>query len=134
MNGFRQDGFGYMDMTVGDGRRCSAANAYLRPAMRRQNLTVRTHALATRVLFEGRRAVGVCYQRHGATHEVRVRREVLLCAGPINTPQLLKLSGVGPGAGAGRRSASRWCTTCPGWARTCRITSSFTSRWRAANR
>jgi choline dehydrogenase len=55
MNGFRQDGFGYMDMTVADGRRCSAANAYLRPAMRRQNLTVRTHALATRVLFEGRR-------------------------------------------------------------------------------
>jgi choline dehydrogenase len=97
MNGFRQDGFGYMDMTVADGRRCSAANAYLRPAMRRQNLSVRTHALATRVLFEGRRAVGVCYQRHGATHEVRVRREVLLCAGPINTPQLLKLSGVGPG-------------------------------------
>ena len=97
MNGFRQDGFGYMDMTVADGRRCSAANAYLRPAMRQQNLTVRTHALATRVLFEGRRAVGVCYQRHGATHEVRVRREVLLCAGSINTPQLLKLSGVGPG-------------------------------------
>ena len=56
MNGFQQEGFGRMDMTVGDGRRCSAANAYLRPAMRRRNLAVRTHALATRILFEGRRA------------------------------------------------------------------------------
>ena len=96
MNGFQQEGFGKMDMTVGGGRRCSAANAYLRPAMRRRNLTVRTHALATRVLFEGRRAVGIRYQRGGALHEVRVRREVILCAGAINSPQLLKLSGLGP--------------------------------------
>src|SRR5256885_17267526 len=59
VNGFQQEGFGHLDMTVGGGRRCSAANAYLRPAMRRGNLTVRTHALATRVLLEGRRAVGV---------------------------------------------------------------------------
>src|SRR5262249_6794924 len=56
MNGFQQEGFGRMDMTVGDGRRCSAANAYLRPAMRRNNLTVTTQALVGRVLFEGRRA------------------------------------------------------------------------------
>jgi choline dehydrogenase len=98
MNGFQQEGFGYMDMTVGGGRRCSAANAYLRPAMTRLNLAVRTHALATRVLFEGRRAVGVRYQRGGSEHEVRARREVLLCAGPINSPQLLKLSGIGPAA------------------------------------
>ncbi|HEY0766754.1 MAG TPA: choline dehydrogenase [Steroidobacteraceae bacterium] len=96
MNGFQQEGFGQMDMTVGGGRRCSAANAYLRPAMRRRNLTVRTHALATRVLFEGWRAVGIRYQRGGALHEVRARREVLLCAGPINSPQLLMLSGIGP--------------------------------------
>ncbi len=96
MNGFRQEGFGYMDMTVGGGRRCSAANAYLRPALGRRNLTVRTHALASRILFDGRRAVGVRYQRGGELREVRVRREVLLCAGPINSPQLLKLSGVGP--------------------------------------
>jgi choline dehydrogenase len=95
MNGFRQEGFGEMDMTVGGGRRCSAANAYLRPAMRRGNLSVRTHALATRVLFEGRRAVGMRYER-GGSHEVRARREVILSAGSINTPQLLKLSGVGP--------------------------------------
>ncbi|TLY79679.1 MAG: choline dehydrogenase, partial [Gammaproteobacteria bacterium] len=96
MNGFQQEGFGRMDMTVGGGRRCSAANAYLRPAMRRSNLTVRTQALATRVLLEGLRAVGIRYQRGGALHEVRVRREVILCAGPINSPQLLMLSGIGP--------------------------------------
>ena len=96
MNGFQQEGFGYMDMTVGGGRRCSAANAYLRPAMRRSNLQVRTHALATRLLFEGRRAVGVRYRRGDTRQQVIARREVILSAGPINSPQLLKLSGVGP--------------------------------------
>ena len=96
MNGFQQEGFGRMDMTVGGGRRCSTANAYLRPAMRRTNLTVRTHALVTRVLFEGRRAVGVRYRHGDLRHQVRARREVILAAGPINSPQLLKLSGVGP--------------------------------------
>ncbi|MBS0364668.1 MAG: choline dehydrogenase [Proteobacteria bacterium] len=98
MNGFQQEGFGPMDMTVGDGRRASAANVYLRPAMRRANLRVHTHALAERVLFEGRRAVGVRYRRGGTLHEVRAQREVVLCAGSINSPQLLKLSGVGPAA------------------------------------
>ena len=95
MNGYQQEGFAYMDMTVDAGRRASAAHAYLRPAMRRANLTVRTHALATRILFEGSRAVGVRYQRGGTPHEVRVRREVIVSAGPINSPQLLKLSGLG---------------------------------------
>jgi choline dehydrogenase len=95
MNGFRQEGVARMDMTVDAGRRASAAHAYLRPAMRRPNLAVRTHALATRVVFEGRRAAGVRYQRGGALHEVRVRREVILSAGSINSPQLLKLSGIG---------------------------------------
>jgi choline dehydrogenase len=98
MNGFQQEGFGRMDMTVGDGRRCSAANAYLRPAMRRSNLAVRTHALVTRVLFEGRRVVGVRYERGGRQVVVRARREVIVSAGSINSPQLLKLSGVGPQA------------------------------------
>jgi choline dehydrogenase len=97
MNGFQQEGFARMDMTVARGRRCSTANAYLRPAMQRANLAVRTHALATAVQFAGRRAIGVRYQRGGATHEARVRREVIVCAGAINSPQLLKLSGVGPG-------------------------------------
>ena len=97
MNGFQQEGFGRMDMTVGAGRRCSTANAYLRPAMRRANLTVRTHARVTRILFEGRRALGVRYRHGDVRQEVRARREVILSAGPINSPQILKLSGVGPG-------------------------------------
>ncbi|MGQ0430141.1 MAG: choline dehydrogenase [Gammaproteobacteria bacterium] len=98
INGYQQEGFGRLDMTVGGGRRSSAANAYLRPAMRRANLVVHTHALTTRILFDGRRAVGVRYRRGGATHDVRARREVILSAGAINTPQLLKLSGIGPAA------------------------------------
>ncbi|MBS0611580.1 MAG: choline dehydrogenase [Proteobacteria bacterium] len=95
VNGYQQEGFGRMDMTVERGRRCSASNAYLRPAMRRPNVAVRTGALASRIVFEGRRAVALEYLRGGATHRVRVARELLICAGPINTPQLLKLSGVG---------------------------------------
>jgi choline dehydrogenase len=98
VNGFQQEGFGRMDMTVADGRRASAANAYLRPAMQRPNLKVLTHALATRIVFEGRRAVGVEYLRGGVTQGVRIERELILSGGPINSPQLLKLSGVGPGA------------------------------------
>ena len=96
VNGFQQEGFGRMDMTVGEGRRCSAANAYLKPAMRRPNLKVLTHALATRIVFEGRRVIGLEYRRGGATHQVGVGGELILSAGPINSPQLLKLSGVGP--------------------------------------
>lgn len=98
VNGYQQEGFGRMDMTVGEGRRCSAARAYLHPALGRPNLTVVTHALATRVLFEGRRARGLTYVRGGKTHRVQVDKELILSAGPINSPQLLKLSGVGPGA------------------------------------
>jgi choline dehydrogenase len=98
VNGFQQEGFGRMDMTVADGRRCSAANAYLRPAMRRHNLKVLTHALATRIVFEGRRAVGLEYRRGGVTHQVRISQELILSGGPINSPQLLKLSGVGAAA------------------------------------
>lgn len=96
VNGFQQEGFGRMDMTVADGRRCSAANAYLRPAMHRPNLKVLTHALATRILFEGRRATALEYRRGDATHRVRIGGELILSGGPINSPQLLKLSGVGP--------------------------------------
>jgi choline dehydrogenase len=109
MNGRQQEGFGTMDMTVGEGRRCSAANAYLRPAMRRPNLAVRTHTLATRILFEGRRAVGVRYEHRGVLHEVRARREVIIAAGPINSPQLLKLSGIGAAAELGEHGISVVC-------------------------
>lgn len=98
INGEVQEGFGRMDMTVKDGRRWSTANAYLRPAMKRPNLEVRTHALATAILFDGRRATGIRYETDGTAHEVRARREVILCGGPINSPQLLKLSGIGPAA------------------------------------
>ena len=98
INGFQQEGFGRFDMTVGGGRRSSTANAYLRPAMKRRNLTVRTHALATRILFDDKRAVGLRYRRGDALRTVRVRRELLVCGGPINSPQLLKLSGLGPAA------------------------------------
>jgi choline dehydrogenase len=98
VNGFQQEGFGRLDMTVDDGVRASTAHAYLRPALRRPNLKVRTRALATRILLEGRRAAGVSY-RHGASERaVRARREVLVCGGSIASPQLLKLSGIGPGA------------------------------------
>ena len=109
MNGRQQEGFATMDMTVGAGRRCSTANAYLRPAMRRPNLAVRTHTLATRILFEGRRAVGVRYERGGALHEVRARREVIVSAGPINSPQLLKLSGVGAAGELGEHGIAVVC-------------------------
>ena len=97
VNGFQQEGFGRMDMTVYQGRRWSAASAYLRPAKRRQNLSIETRALAARILFEGRRAVGVDYVVGTQTRRTLARREVILAAGPINDPQLLKLSGVGPG-------------------------------------
>ncbi len=96
INGASQEGFGLIDMTVKDGRRWSTADAYLKPAMDRPNLTVITDALATRILFEGRRAVGVAYEQAGHTWTVRACREVVLSGGPINSPQLLKLSGVGP--------------------------------------
>jgi choline dehydrogenase len=98
INGFQQEGFGRMDMTVQDGRRASAANAYLRPAMSRQNLTVRTHALATRILFDRRRASGVRYLQGDTESEAIARRELIVSAGSINSPQLLKVSGVGPAA------------------------------------
>lgn len=97
-NGYRQEGFGRMDMTVRDGERCSAAKAYLYPAIKRANLRVEQHALVTRVLFEGRRAVGVDYEQHGRTVTARAAREVILSGGPINSVQLLQLSGVGPAA------------------------------------
>ena len=96
MNGYQQEGFGRMDMTTRDGRRWSAARAYLRPALRRANLTVRTKALSTGIGFEGRRATGVRYRSNGAEHHVRAEREVILCGGAINSPQLLALSGIGP--------------------------------------
>ncbi len=96
-NGAEQDGVGPLQVTVRNMRRCSAAVAYLRPAMKRPNLVVEIGALAHRVLFEGKRAVGLEYAQEGVVRRVRARREVLLAGGSINSPQLLQLSGVGPG-------------------------------------
>lgn len=97
VNGYRQEGFGRMDQTIHRGQRWSAANAYLKPALKRPNLRLDTGALATRILFEGRRAVGVEFRRGGALQEARARREVILASSVVNSPQLLMLSGVGPG-------------------------------------
>jgi choline dehydrogenase len=95
LNGEFPEGFGRFDMTVKNGVRWSAANAYLRPALKRPNLHVLTHARATQIVFESRRAVGVRWERAGQMRLARAR-EVILCGGAINSPQLLKLSGVGP--------------------------------------
>ncbi|WP_378942217.1 GMC family oxidoreductase [Mesorhizobium sp. ANAO-SY3R2] len=94
-NGATQEGVGTYQITTRNGFRSSAATAYLRPAMRRSNLNVVTRAQVTRILFEGRRAVGVEYQRGNELHTVKVRGEVILSAGAVNSPQLLQLSGVG---------------------------------------
>ncbi|QVL43246.1 MAG: choline dehydrogenase [Alcanivorax sp.] len=95
-NGYRQEGFGRMDMTVRDGVRCSTAMAYLKPAMNRPNLDIQTHALTTRVIMEGKTAVGVEYRQGGKTRRVRARKEVILSASSFNSPKLLMLSGIGP--------------------------------------
>lgn len=96
MNGYQQEGFGKMDMTIHQGERWSAAKAYLKPIRSRPNLTIETGALSTRILFEGRRAVGVEYAQGPQVRVARAAREVILCGGAINSPQLLMLSGVGP--------------------------------------
>ena len=95
LNGYRQEGFAPMDMTVNKGVRWSTAKAYLEPAASRQNLTVVRGALVTRVLFEGAVATGVEYALNNQLHVVRGEREVIVCAGVINSPQLLNLSGIG---------------------------------------
>ena len=92
-----RDGVGYYRITTANGRRMSAARAFLRPAMRRPNLTVTTGAHVTRVVLEGGRAAGVVFRRAGRETGAKAVREVILAAGAVNTPQLLMLSGVGPG-------------------------------------
>jgi len=97
-NGAMREGFGPVDLTVGSGRRSSSSAAYLPPAVRRRpNLTILTGAQATRILFEGRRAAAVAYIKDGQTLEIRAVREVIICGGALNSPQLLMLSGIGDG-------------------------------------
>ena len=97
-NGRQQEGFGPMHMTVKNGVRWSTANAYLKPALQRPNLTVITGALSQRILLEGKRATGVEFIRDGNKKILSAEREVILSAGPIASPHLLQLSGIGPGA------------------------------------
>ncbi len=97
-NGRQQEGFGPMHMTVKNGVRWSTANAYLKPALQRPNLKVITGALSQRILLDGKRATGVEFLRDGSKQVVNARREVILSAGPIASPHLLQLSGIGPAA------------------------------------
>jgi choline dehydrogenase len=94
-NGSRSEGAGLWEVNIKDGVRASTSNAYLKPAARRPNLEIRTRARATRVLFEGGRATAVEFLESGAARVARARREVILAAGAVNSPQLLELSGVG---------------------------------------
>ncbi len=98
-NGTMQAGVSYVQRVIQKGRRVSAARAFLHPAMKRPNLAVRTHAHASEIVLEGKRAVGVRYRkggRGGAPMEVRATKEVILCGGTVNSPQLLQVSGIGP--------------------------------------
>jgi choline dehydrogenase len=96
INGEDQEGVAYYQLTVKNGQRCSAAVAYLHPAMNRANLRVETNALASKVIFEGKKAVGVEFTQGGVTRVAKASREVILAGGAVNSPQLLQLSGVGP--------------------------------------
>jgi len=95
-NGAEPEGIAEPDFTIGDGRRSSTAYTFLRPAMARPNLTVETHALTHRVLFEGNKAIGVEYSQHGQVKTAHAAGEVILSGGTYNSPQLLLLSGIGP--------------------------------------
>ena len=95
-NGEDQEGFGRYDFTIRDGKRWSTSYAFLRPALTRPNLTVTTNALTERVEVDNGRVTGLTYRRNGESHTVNARREVILSAGVVNTPQVLMLSGIGP--------------------------------------
>jgi choline dehydrogenase len=96
-NGAEQEGVGPLQLTVKGRRRCSTAVGYLNPVKSRRNLTIEVRALSRKVLLEGKRAVGVEYNQNGVIRRAKAKREVLLCGGAINSPQLLQLSGIGPG-------------------------------------
>ncbi|XP_042308097.1 choline dehydrogenase, mitochondrial isoform X2 [Sceloporus undulatus] len=95
MNGFQQEGFGWMDMTIHKGQRWSTASAYLHPALSRPNLSAEDSTLVTKILFEGTKAIGIEYIKNGEKKKVFASKEVILSGGAINSPQLLMLSGVG---------------------------------------
>ncbi|SDD52476.1 GMC family oxidoreductase [Ruegeria marina] len=94
-NGEKADGVGWLQFTIRNGKRHSTARGYLHPVTDRRNLTVLTHAPCEKVLFKGKRATGVRIRHDGMTHDIKARREVILSAGPIISPKILELSGVG---------------------------------------
>jgi choline dehydrogenase-like flavoprotein len=94
-NNGQQEGFGYYQVTQKNGERWSTARGFLKPALNRPNLQVETNAYTTRVILEGKRAVGVAYTQHGVAKEVRCSREVILAAGAVKSPHILELSGIG---------------------------------------
>lgn len=96
-NGASQEGVGCLQLTIGaDSKRMSASRAFLRPARNRENLTVETHALTNRLVFDGRRAVGVDYTRRGERKTVKAEKAVIVCAGAVESPAILMRSGIGP--------------------------------------
>ena len=95
-NGAQQEGFGYYQVTQREGRRCSTAVAYLDPARQRENLTIQVRAFVEQILFDGKPVHGIRYSHQGRTVEASINKELILCAGAINSPQLLMLSGIGP--------------------------------------
>ncbi len=97
-NGERPEGVGCYQVTIRNGRRWSAADAFLRPALRRGNVSLEMHAWASKIRMDGRRAIGVEYVRGGENRFAAAAREVIVCGGAVNSPQLLQLSGIGPGA------------------------------------
>ncbi|WP_440876619.1 GMC family oxidoreductase [Thalassotalea sp. PLHSN55] len=97
-NGENQEGVGYYQVTQKNGKRCSAAKAFLTPNLQRKNLTVITNALVKRLIIEDKKVIGVCYKSKGKTYQINANKEVLLSAGAFNSPQILLLSGIGPEA------------------------------------
>ncbi|WP_421780543.1 GMC family oxidoreductase N-terminal domain-containing protein [Kiloniella litopenaei] len=97
-NGYRQEGFGPMHMTVKDGVRWSTANAYLKPVIKRPNLTVISNALSKRIVMEGKKATGIEIEVGGANQIVKASTELILSSGSVGSPQLLQVSGIGPSA------------------------------------
>ena len=94
-NGAKQEGFGRLQMTIRNGRRSSSATGYLRPALKRRDLSIEVRALVTKILMDGTRATGIAFTQDGISREVRAAREVILAGGVINSPQILTLSGIG---------------------------------------
>ena len=138
LNGYQQEGFGPMDRSVTkEGRRSSTARGYLDQARKRPNLTIVTHALTDRILFSGKRAIGVAYLVGDRDHACRSRMRGRKCccrSGAIASPQILQRSGVGPGGVAAAGSTCRSSSICPASARTCRIISKCTCNTSASSR